>query len=190
MGRSISKSSRLKSRSPAAASSNGIHIPRFAPTSMTESSNSSIYQTQSADCLVFAAGPCSFVDLRASYVMPGAMYGDFVFHVPLKVDPKNREDEEVVAGFMPAKGKMVRRHHVQNTRISAIISLHEAISRNSDPSFNLSPISRGSNSRGELKLGAVQAYLSFHRPTATIVHRWRSRSVAFSFQAASSIPLE
>ena len=79
----------------------------------------------SINALVFAAGPCSFVDLRASYVMLGAMYGDFVFHVPLKVDPKNREDEEVVAGFMPGKGKMVRRHHVQNTRISAIISLHD-----------------------------------------------------------------
>jgi hypothetical protein len=78
----------------------------------------------SINALVFAAGPNSFVDLMAPNIVLGAMYGDFVFRVPVDLGSGIPEDAEVTTGFMPGNGKMVREHRIQNTRISAIISLH------------------------------------------------------------------
>lgn len=76
-------------------------------------------------CLVLAAPPGSFVQLNNPNYMLGAMYGDLGFRVPF--DPKGRgaADAEVTSEFLVGKGKMIRPSRLQNTRISALISIQE-----------------------------------------------------------------
>lgn len=76
------------------------------------------------NALVFAAGQNSFVDLMAPTTILGAMYGDFAFRVPVDLGSGIPEDAEITTGFIPGKGKMVQKHQIRNTRISAIVSLH------------------------------------------------------------------
>jgi hypothetical protein len=77
------------------------------------------------NALVFAAGPNSFVNLTSSTAMLGAMYGDFVFRVPFNPSSGHHEQSEVTTGFQLGNGKMLQKAGIRNSRISAIISLHD-----------------------------------------------------------------
>jgi hypothetical protein len=75
--------------------------------------------------LVLAAPPGSFVNLNEPHVMLGAMYGDLGFRVPVDTGSSATNNEEITSEFLVGNGKMVRKTRVQNTRITALISIQE-----------------------------------------------------------------
>ncbi|HLI76242.1 MAG TPA: hypothetical protein VKV02_04790 [Acidobacteriaceae bacterium] len=77
------------------------------------------------NALVFVAAPNSFVHLGDAVTMLGAMYGDFAFKVPIQIGetPKGPAPP-ITAEFLPGKGRMFPNGKPQNSRISAVITLH------------------------------------------------------------------
>ncbi len=75
--------------------------------------------------LVLAAPPASFVDLNEPHVMLGAMYGNLGFRIPFDTEEGGTRSEEIKSEFLVGDGKMVRKNRLQNTRITALISVHE-----------------------------------------------------------------
>lgn len=76
------------------------------------------------NALVFVAGPGSFVNLMAPHTMLGSMYGDFAFSIPVNVSTGAADRLGISPGFQLGEGRMLRSRGAQNTRISALISLH------------------------------------------------------------------
>ena len=75
--------------------------------------------------LVLAAPPGSFVELESPEIMLGAMYGDFGFRIPVDVDSGSADVSSISTEFIVGRGKMVRPHRLQNTRITALITVHD-----------------------------------------------------------------
>lgn len=75
--------------------------------------------------LVIVANPGSLVSLETPEIVLGAMYGDFGFRVPFNPERGNLDKAEVTSGFIPGRGKMVRKSENRNTRIAAVITVHE-----------------------------------------------------------------
>jgi hypothetical protein len=74
--------------------------------------------------IVMVGGPNSFVDLMDSTTMLGAMYGDFGFTIPFNPELGRFEADQMQGGFIPGRGKMVRKGNTfLRTRIAALISL-------------------------------------------------------------------
>ena len=80
----------------------------------------------SINVLVFTAFPGSFADLTDPHNMLGSMVGNYGFTIPF--DPlKGSFDSSGMQGtFLPGDGLMVRRTIYRNTRISALVTLHNA----------------------------------------------------------------
>jgi hypothetical protein len=73
--------------------------------------------------LVLAAPPRSFVMLEDPRTMMGAMYGDLGFQMPVNTKTGVADAEAMKAIYVPGNGKMIRKSEVQNTRISALITV-------------------------------------------------------------------
>jgi hypothetical protein len=73
--------------------------------------------------IVMVAGQDSFVDLMDSTTMLGAMYGDFGFAIPFNPNLGRHDADQIKSGFIPGRGKMVRKGAFLRTRIAALISL-------------------------------------------------------------------
>ena len=74
--------------------------------------------------LALAAPPNSFVDLLRPHVMLGAMYGDFGFEIPFDMKTGRGDRSGINGKFVIGRGKMVRTGGVRNTRLAALISVH------------------------------------------------------------------
>jgi hypothetical protein len=75
--------------------------------------------------LILVASPGSLVMLNEPHVMLGAMYGDFGFKIPFDPVRGEADPDQIRSEFLVGKGKMVRSARVQNTRISAIITVQQ-----------------------------------------------------------------
>jgi hypothetical protein len=75
--------------------------------------------------LVLVAPPGSFVQFGEPRVMLGAMYGDLGFKIPFDPQKGKADANQIHPEFLVGKGKMVRKTHVQNTRIAALITVHQ-----------------------------------------------------------------
>jgi hypothetical protein len=76
-------------------------------------------------CVLVLYGGRGFVDLGRPEVMLGAMYGDFGWSIPFDPEAGQGDASKMSAQFIPGKGKMIRRDGlVRNTRISALVALH------------------------------------------------------------------
>jgi len=75
--------------------------------------------------LVLVAAPGSPVMLEEPQIMLGAMYGDFGYKIPFDPVRGQADADQIRAEFLVGKGKMVRATHVQNTRIAALITVHQ-----------------------------------------------------------------
>jgi hypothetical protein len=73
--------------------------------------------------IVMVAHPGSFVDLLEPTTMLGAMYGDYGFTIPFNPELGHHDDSQATYGFLPGRGKMVRKGRFLRTRIAAILSL-------------------------------------------------------------------
>jgi hypothetical protein len=76
------------------------------------------------NALVLAAPPGSFVNFETPYVMLGAMYGDYGFKIPFNSDLGHHDASQMTSEFLLGRGKVVRRSRLQNTRIAALVTLH------------------------------------------------------------------
>jgi hypothetical protein len=56
--------------------------------------------------------------------MLGAMYGDMGFTIPFNPKLGHHDGSQIESKFIVGRSKMVRKGRFQNTRISALISLH------------------------------------------------------------------
>jgi hypothetical protein len=74
--------------------------------------------------LVLAARP-GICDLQTPHVMLGAMYGDMGFTVPVSREVGGLDPSRIEPRFSFGRGEMKTVHGLRNTRIAAIISLHE-----------------------------------------------------------------
>jgi hypothetical protein len=74
--------------------------------------------------LALVVAPEGLADLQSPHVMLGSMYGDMGFTIPINVESGQADASQIRRDFLIGKGKMVRRSRFQNTRISALISLH------------------------------------------------------------------
>lgn len=76
-------------------------------------------------CALVLYGGRGFVDLGRPEVMLGAMYGDFGWSIPFDPETGRGDTSAMTSQFIPGKGKMIRRDgQVRNTRISALLALH------------------------------------------------------------------
>lgn len=76
--------------------------------------------------LVFTAFPGSFVDLTDPYNMLGSMVGNYGFTIPFDPVKESFDTSGMRGAFLPGEGLMVRRTIHRNTRISALVTLHNA----------------------------------------------------------------
>lgn len=76
--------------------------------------------------LVFTAFPGSFVDLTSPYNMLGSMVGNYGFTIPFNPFKQSFDSSRMQGTFLPGEGLMVRRTIHRNTRISALVTLHNA----------------------------------------------------------------
>ena len=74
-------------------------------------------------CVVLFNTGNPLVDLRNSHLMLGAMYGDFGWRIPFDPATGRTQPDQVEEGFQQGRGMVIKRTIVENTRISAIISL-------------------------------------------------------------------
>lgn len=74
--------------------------------------------------LVFTAFPGSFVDLTDPFNMLGSMVGNYGFTIPFNPEEGSFDSSAIQGTFLPGEGLMVRRTTQRNTRISALITLH------------------------------------------------------------------
>ncbi len=74
--------------------------------------------------LVLVVAPGGFVNLNEPHVILGAMYGDFGFKIPFDTEKGEANAEQISSEFLVGEGKMIRTTRLQNTRISALITLH------------------------------------------------------------------
>jgi hypothetical protein len=74
--------------------------------------------------LVLVAAPGSFVDLQAPHIMLGSMYGRMGFTIPFNTKLGHFDGSQMKREFLIGSGKMVRRGGVRNSRIAALVSLH------------------------------------------------------------------
>jgi len=74
--------------------------------------------------LVLAARP-GICDLQTPHVMLGAMYGDMGFTVPVGCELGGLDPSRIEPTFSLGRGEMKTLHGLRNTRIAAMISLHE-----------------------------------------------------------------
>lgn len=74
---------------------------------------------------MLVAPPGSIVDLETPEVVLGSMYGDFGFRIPVDLEQGKADVEGMTTEFQLGNGKMVHRGGFQNTRIAAIITVHE-----------------------------------------------------------------
>ncbi|MGO9340246.1 MAG: hypothetical protein ACLPY1_22350 [Terracidiphilus sp.] len=111
-------------QSPAPSGSFFQFEPYLAIRSHIDAGSKKFKDLPDALCaLVLVAAPGSFVDLLSPHVMLGAMYGDFGWSIPFDVELGEADASQIEARFFAGKGRMVRSHSVQNTRIAALISL-------------------------------------------------------------------
>ena len=80
----------------------------------------------SINVLVFTAFPGSFVDLCDPYNMLGSMVGNYGFTIPFDPIEGTFDSSKTQGTFLPGEGLMVRRTAHRNTRISALVTLHNA----------------------------------------------------------------
>jgi hypothetical protein len=57
--------------------------------------------------------------------MLGAMYGDFGFKIPFDPERGSADPDQISSEFLVGNGKMVRKTQLQNTRIAALITVHQ-----------------------------------------------------------------
>lgn len=75
--------------------------------------------------LVLYSGQGSFVDLTSPEIVLGSMYGNLGFSLPFNPQLGHFDSSQMQRKFVVGEGKMVRPSRNQNTRISAILSLHD-----------------------------------------------------------------
>ena len=76
------------------------------------------------NAVVLVCPPSSHVELRRPDIMLGAMYGDYSLRIPFNPMLGRLESDEASYEFRPGEGMTMGLNKKKNTRLSAVISLH------------------------------------------------------------------